>query len=311
MPSNIEIKARLPSLAAVEPLVAAVANEGPVVLLQDDTFFACANGRLKLRAFGPDAQGRTAPAELIFYQRADAAGPKASHYRISACPDPDGMRALLAEAQGQTGRVRKRRVLYIVGRTRVHLDAVEGLGDFLELEVVMRDGEQAEVGLAEARALMAQLGIGADQLVARAYVDLLADVRAWHLDLADSELAEIRLDADGGLQLRLAVAVLVPSAAQRAEGVEAEHALGASLRFEAVDGIDAATLAEVTPGRIRSARVVGVDTGRTLALPCPGTLTGSLRLELAPAHGPALAVRAAGVTVSLPDAAPRLGVHAC
>ncbi len=315
MPSNIEIKARLPSLAAVEPLIAAVATEGPQVLLQDDAFFACANGRLKLRAFGPDAQGRTAPAELIFYRRADAAGPKASHYRISACPDPDGMRVLLAEAQGQTGRVRKRRLLYLVGRTRVHLDAVEGLGDFLELEVVMRDGEPPEAGLAEARALMARLGIGEDQLLARAYVDLLADAaavaKARRLDLADSELASIRLDEHGALQLRLAVAVLVPSALQRAEGAETEHALGVGLRFEAVEGLVAATLAEVTPGRIRSARLVGVDGGRALDLPCPGTLAGPLRLELQPAHGPALVVRAAGVTVSLPDDAPRLGVHAC
>ncbi|MGY0197021.1 class IV adenylate cyclase [Leptothrix sp. BB-4] len=192
MARNIEIKARLTSLAEIEPKVAAVATEGPVVLLQDDTFFACANGRLKLRAFGADADGKTPPADLIFYRRADAAGPRASHYRISACPDADGMRVLLAEAHGQTGRVRKRRVLYLVGRTRVHLDEVEGLGAYLELEVVMRDGEPAEAGLDEARALMAQLGIAPAQLESRAYVDLLAERQAagdWRLELADSELA--------------------------------------------------------------------------------------------------------------------------
>ncbi|MEY2653331.1 MAG: hypothetical protein RLZZ524_358, partial [Pseudomonadota bacterium] len=156
------------TLETIEPRVAAIATQGPELLLQDDTFFGCAQGRLKLRAFGPDAQGRTPTAELIFYRRADAAGPRACHYRISACPDPDGMRTLLAEAQGQTGRVRKRRMLYLVGRTRVHLDRVEGLGDFLELEVVMRDGEPPETGLDEARALMATLGIAPSHLEARA-----------------------------------------------------------------------------------------------------------------------------------------------
>jgi predicted adenylyl cyclase CyaB len=69
--------------------------------------------------------------------------------------------------------VRKQRRLFIVGRTRVHLDRVEGLGEFLELEVVLEEGEPAEAGMAEAHALMARLGIGTDQLVQGAYVDLL------------------------------------------------------------------------------------------------------------------------------------------
>lgn len=330
MARNIEIKARLASpgtLETIEPRVAAIATQGPELLLQDDTFFGCAHGRLKLRAFGPDAQGRTPPAELIFYRRADAAGPRASHYRISACPDPDGMRTLLAEAQGQTGRVRKRRLLYLVGRTRVHLDRVEGLGDFLELEVVMRDGEPPETGLDEARALMATLGIAPSHLEARAYVDLLADAAqapAWRLDLADSELAAITPDGQGGLLLRLAVAVLVPTAASRAAGAEPEHALGVSVQLDAVEtvevgeGLDAAALADVTAamtgmtaGRIRHARVVSAGTGLTLALPCPGRVAGPLRIELQPAHGPTQVWRAAGLAVSLADNARRLGVHAC
>ncbi|MGY0201456.1 class IV adenylate cyclase [Leptothrix sp. BB-3] len=314
MARNIEIKARLTSLAEIEPKVAAVATEGPVVLLQDDTFFACANGRLKLRAFGADADGKTPPADLIFYRRADAAGPRASHYRISACPDADGMRVLLAEAHGQTGRVRKRRVLYLVGRTRVHLDEVEGLGAYLELEVVMRDGEPAEAGLDEARALMAQLGIAPAQLESRAYVDLLAERQAagdWRLELADSELASIGLDEDGALRLRLAVAVLEPSAERRAEGAETEHALGVTLRFGAVAGLSADTLGAWTPGRIRRARVTTGGSAGTVALPCPGHIAGPLAVELQPAHGEALHWQAVGLTVSLANDARRLDVHAC
>lgn len=69
--------------------------------------------------------------------------------------------------------MRKQRRLFIVGRTRVHLDRVEGLGEFLELEVVLAQGEPAEAGIAEAHALMAQLGVDAGQLVQGAYVDLL------------------------------------------------------------------------------------------------------------------------------------------
>jgi predicted adenylyl cyclase CyaB len=69
--------------------------------------------------------------------------------------------------------VRKQRQLFLVGRTRVHLDRVESLGDFLELEVVLREGESTKAGVAEAQALMAQLGIAAGQLIQSAYVDLL------------------------------------------------------------------------------------------------------------------------------------------
>jgi predicted adenylyl cyclase CyaB len=63
--------------------------------------------------------------------------------------------------------------LFLVGRTRIHLDRVEGLGEFLEVEVVLREGESAEVGVKEAETLVLQLGIGRERLVAAAYMDLL------------------------------------------------------------------------------------------------------------------------------------------
>ena len=69
--------------------------------------------------------------------------------------------------------MRKHRTLYLVGRTRVHLDRVEDLGDFLELEVVLSEAEPSELGVAEARGLMAALGISPEQLIEGAYLDLL------------------------------------------------------------------------------------------------------------------------------------------
>ena len=71
--------------------------------------------------------------------------------------------------------MRKHRTLYLIGRTRVHLDRVEGLGHLFELEVELRNGEPSELhSVAEAERLMARLDISADQLVDGAYVDLLA-----------------------------------------------------------------------------------------------------------------------------------------
>ncbi|MGY6268924.1 class IV adenylate cyclase [Achromobacter denitrificans] len=168
MARNIEIKARVDSLDAIEPLAAALSGQEPASIAQDDTFFACANGRLKLRDFA-DGTG-----ELIFYRRNDETGPKESFYVISRTDAPDTLREALTLAHGVIGRVRKQRLLFMAGRTRIHLDRVEGLGDFLELEVVLREGETPDAGMEEARSLMAALGVEPEHLLSGAYLDLLA-----------------------------------------------------------------------------------------------------------------------------------------
>lgn len=167
MARNIEIKARLADIDTTLALARPLADGEPQLIAQDDTFFTSAKGRLKLRAF---ADGR---GELIYYERPDQAGPKTSFYVLSPTASPDTLREALTLAHGQIGRVRKLRTLLLAGRTRIHLDRVEGLGDFMELEVVLADDEPMQDGVAEAHALMAKLGIAADQLIDVAYLDLL------------------------------------------------------------------------------------------------------------------------------------------
>lgn len=169
MPRNIEIKARIDSVEQLYPVAASLGGGDPVEIVQDDTFFPCATGRLKLRAFS-DGTG-----VLIFYQRADEKGPKQSFFTTAATHTPDALRDTLSLAYGQSGRVKKHRTLFTAGRTRIHLDRVEGLGDFLELEVVLEEGDALEQGEQEAFAVMSRLGVRPSQLVERAYVDLLAD----------------------------------------------------------------------------------------------------------------------------------------
>jgi predicted adenylyl cyclase CyaB len=172
MARNIEIKARIESVEAMRTKAAALANQGPIDLLQDDTFFMCERGRLKLRACSANE------GQLIFYQRSNQTGPKESFFLIAPTSSPDTLREALSLAYGQAGRVRKHRTLYLVGRTRVHLDRVEELGHFLELEVVLSEGEQSASGVEEAHKLMAALGIAPTQLIEGAYVDLLAQKHA-------------------------------------------------------------------------------------------------------------------------------------
>lgn len=169
MARNVEIKARVADLEAVAARAQALADRGPFELEQDDTFFACPDGRLKLRELAPD-QG-----QLIYYERADVAGPKVSHYFIAPTQDPAALRDTLGRALSVIGRVRKRRRLYRVGQTRIHLDEVEGLGSFVELEVMLAETDDVAAGEEIAAHLMHRLGVPAQDLVEGAYLDLLGD----------------------------------------------------------------------------------------------------------------------------------------
>lgn len=71
--------------------------------------------------------------------------------------------------------VRKERRLYMIGQTRVHLDAVEGLGAFIELEVVLADGQDPGEGRRIAQGLVEAFRIRPADLVPVAYADLLSD----------------------------------------------------------------------------------------------------------------------------------------
>jgi adenylate cyclase class IV len=169
MARNVEIKARLDgSIESLLPRARALADGPEVLIEQDDTFFTCAHGRLKLRDFG-DGSG-----ELIHYERADIEGPKLSDYVRAPTADPAALREALTRAHGVIGRVRKTRWLLLAGQTRIHLDRVHGLGDFMEIEVVLRSEQSASDGEAIAERLMSALGVARERRLAGAYLDLLA-----------------------------------------------------------------------------------------------------------------------------------------
>ena len=168
MPWNVEIKARVADPRRVKPAVEVLSGKPAIVLRQEDTFFNTPHGRLKLRVLAPDR------ADLIYYEREDAPGPKPSDYTIFPTTDPATVKAVLSAALGVRGVVQKIRRLYCVGQTRVHLDDVVGLGTFLELEVVLQDGQSVDDGARIARELLTRLGIPEADLVAQAYIDLLA-----------------------------------------------------------------------------------------------------------------------------------------
>ena len=166
--ANLEIKARCPDLAAARARAQRVATAHVGVDEQVDTYFRVARGRLKLR------ESSLAGGQLIPYLRPDVAGSRRSDYRVVPVADPAGVKALLAEILGVHRVVRKRREIFLYENVRIHLDEVEELGSFVELEAVF-DGSASEEAEQPHRIafLLAELHIAETDLLPGSYEGLL------------------------------------------------------------------------------------------------------------------------------------------
>jgi len=167
MPANIEIKARVHDFEGLQQKAELLSDTPCQVLHQEDTFFNCPQGRIKIRELGPEH------GQVVYYLRQDVTGPKHSEYKIFETNDPAGLKLILAEAYGVRGVVSKVRYLYMIGQTRIHLDNVKGLGKFMELEVVLKADQTDADGQAIAEALMHRLGVQDRDLIDSAYMDLM------------------------------------------------------------------------------------------------------------------------------------------
>ncbi|XP_053972776.1 uncharacterized protein LOC128888154 [Hylaeus anthracinus] len=166
---NIEIKAKIDDPELIISRTKELTDAECIIIKQHDTFFKAKDGRLKLRLF------ENGSGELIYYKRFNTLGPKLCIYEktfldANACT---GIINILTLSNGRIGDVKKTRKLYMIGQTRVHIDEVEGLGNFMELEVVLTDEQDMETGEKIAQDLMTKLNIKDQDLIAEAYIDLL------------------------------------------------------------------------------------------------------------------------------------------
>lgn len=164
---NVEVKARDDDPPATLRRATELGARDEGVLRQRDTYFAAARGRLKLR----EQEG--AAAQLIAYERPDDREARTSEYRLIEVPDPDALRAALDAALGTVVVVDKRRHLLMYENVRIHLDEVEGLGTFVELEGVAAADSDLEPERSLVARLTTELGLG--ERVAVSYSDLLLD----------------------------------------------------------------------------------------------------------------------------------------
>lgn len=169
--ANIELKARLDDVAFAKSVCAHIGAADMGVDEQTDTYFTLGRYRLKLRESSRGGNW------LIGYSRPDQPGARRSQYRVTAAPNPGALKATLVRQWGIKAVVRKRRHLWLwQGRVRIHLDHVEGLGDFLEFEAVLdpappADSSDARPNDISAAASVAASGPGYDE--AAAMLDLL------------------------------------------------------------------------------------------------------------------------------------------
>ncbi len=168
---NVELKARDPDPARSlqRALDLGASDEGEIQ--QRDTYFAHARGRLKLRE--QETGGSPFWDELIEYSRPDSAAARTSTYQRVPVADAEPLREALDAAYGTLGTVVKRRRLLRWEGVRIHLDEVEGLGSFLELEAVADADSDLSAERDKVGRLRAELGIQDEDLVATSYSDLL------------------------------------------------------------------------------------------------------------------------------------------
>ncbi|XP_011862877.1 PREDICTED: uncharacterized protein LOC105559300 [Vollenhovia emeryi] len=169
MHNNVEIKAVIRDVERTVARAKELSDAPQTIIEQHDIFFKTDEGRLKLRKF-KDGTG-----QLISYKRPDVTGPKLSTYELVEI-NPDMVKLVtenLSRSNGVLGVVKKTRLLFKVGQTRIHIDQVDGLGSYLELEVVMQQGQDVEAAQKIANDLMQALFVKGEDLIAQAYIDLL------------------------------------------------------------------------------------------------------------------------------------------
>lgn len=105
------------------------------------------------------------------YFRPDTEAAKLSCFKVLSVTEPELLDTILTESIGVKGVVKKVRTLFWYNNTRIHLDKVENLGNFFELEVCLAPEQSVEEGTKIANELVEIFKIEEKDLLAGAYLD--------------------------------------------------------------------------------------------------------------------------------------------
>jgi homotetrameric cytidine deaminase len=261
---NVELKATDPDPARSLSVCLELGAEDRGVLVQKDTYFRVADGRLKLRVQTPGG------AALIQYHRPDEAVARESRYRIAPVEDGAALREALDAALGTLVVVDKERRLLLWEGVRIHLDSVRGLGSFLELEGVAPPGSDLSDERDKVARLSGALGLDDTRILSDSYSDrLLAAAASGVVAGEDALIAAAR----GAMELayapysryRVGVALRAPDGSIHV-GANVENAaypLGNCAEASAIGALIAA-------GRNAIAEAAVIGDGEEPCVPCGG-----------------------------------------
>jgi adenylate cyclase, class 2 len=165
---NIEFKAVCEDPARIRDVLGKYNAVSKGIDHQIDTYFNVPRGRLKLREGNIENN-------LIYYDRSDQKGLKQSLVTLHpVIKEGESLKEVLSRALGVKVIVDKRREIYFVGNVKFHIDRVEGLGSFVEVEAIDRAGSIGRERLEQqCNKYRDEFGIRKDQLVSCSYSDLL------------------------------------------------------------------------------------------------------------------------------------------
>ena len=165
--TNFEFKAKAINLDALEKKLLTLNPRYVGEDHQVDTYFNVAHGRLKLR------EGNIENS-LIYYERVDAAGAKQSNILLYQHQPDKSLKDILVKLHGVKVVVDKRRKIYFIDNVKFHFDKIEGLGTFIEVEAIDKDGDIGVDKIKEqCNFYAAFFGIAAADYIAFSYSDLV------------------------------------------------------------------------------------------------------------------------------------------
>ena len=163
---NIEIKARCYNQEEIREILKSKGAEFKGIDNQIDTYFNVNNGRLKLRVGNIENS-------LIYYNRANKSGPKQSNVTLFKYDKKSSLKGLLVNSLGVLVVVDKQREIYFIDNVKFHLDKVEHLGNFVEIEAISNKYMGKEKLLKQCNEYMELFNIDKKDLIAESYSDML------------------------------------------------------------------------------------------------------------------------------------------
>src|SRR3954471_4496057 len=252
---NIELKAFDTDPERSQAVVLGLGPPDKGVILQRDTYFRVASGRLKLREEEPDG------ASLVQYDRVDDASARESRYRVVPVEDAAGLCAALQTSLGVLAVVEKERHLLLWQNVRIHLDRVHNLGNFLELEGVATADSDLAAELDRVTRLTEALDVVPERILRSSYSDQVVGSDAL-VEAARTVMASAHAPYSG-FHVGAALRADDGSIHVGANVENAAYPQGQCAEASAIGALVAA-------GRTRITEVAVISDGEAVCVPCGG-----------------------------------------